>query len=118
MNTTESVRLEVMGLGEVPSFKNRKIAIKDSSSGKLRTLTEPSIKERMDRMENAIVFALYSESQIREGETHSECLKRLRTYLCGLYDDSIHQIPQGEWDVVFVPKGEEGFEITIEQIKT
>src|SRR5688572_6854249 len=113
MSNEQNVHLSIRGLGEVPSFKNRKIAILDSRTKKHRTLTEPAIKERMDRMENAIVFALYSESQIRDGETHSECWKRLRTFLSGLYDDSIHQIPCGEWDVIFVAKGQEGFDLEI-----
>ncbi len=57
------------------------------------------VKLKMERLENAILSALYSESQIDGNETHSECWKRLRTLLCGLSDDSIREIPAGSWDV-------------------
>lgn len=67
----------------------------------------------MDILENGIVFALYSLSRTIGAGTHSECLKRLRTALCELSDDSIREVPAGDWDVRYVPKGEEGLEITI-----
>lgn len=95
-----------------PSFKNSKRAIKDRNSGKMRTLTPAKIKARMDELENAILSALYSGSQIIEGETHSECWKRLRTVLSGLSDDSIQEIPCGSWAVEFTSKENEG--VTIE----
>ena len=109
--------LRIRGVGHIPSFKNRKRAILDSNTGKMRTLTEPDIKKRMDRLENAIFCELYSSSQITEGETRQECLKRLRIALSGLFDDSILQIPQGSWETQRVPKGEEGAIITLEQLE-
>jgi hypothetical protein len=102
--------------GEIPSFKNRKTAILDSASGKMRTLTQKSVKERMDRMESAIVSQLYSISHPTESATPLECLKQLRTFLSGLSDDSIREIPCGSWDVQRCKKGEEGATIIIEEI--
>lgn len=108
--------LNVVG-HQIPSFKNRKRAILDRNTGKMRTLTEPSVKKRMDLIENAILSELYSSVQIREGETHSECLKRLRIALSGLCDDSTKEIPQGQWETIHhVTKGKEGAIIEIEEL--
>lgn len=70
----------------------------------------------MQRLENAILFELYSASQTGASGIVSECLKPLQTLLSGLCDDSIKEIPSGSWDVEYVPKGEEGLDILIEQI--
>lgn len=113
---TNSVTVLIVGLGHIPSFKNHKRAIKSRETGKLRTLTDPEIAKRVERLENAILSALYSGSQIRGSETHSECWKRLRTLLSGLCDDSIREVPSGSWDVQFVPAGQEGVEITITKL--
>lgn len=67
-------------------------------------------------LENAILSALLSEYRIKENETHLECLKRLRTALSGLCDDSIREIPSGSWNVEYVEKGSEGVLIEIETI--
>ncbi len=108
------ILLEIKGVGHIPSFKNRKRAIMDRSTGKMRTLTEPSVKKRMENLESAIVCELFSVSQTIENATPSECLKPLRTLLCGLSDDSIREIPCGSWDVKYVQPGEEGVTIEIE----
>jgi len=115
---TNSVTVLVTGIGHTPSFKNHKRAIKDSKSGKLRTLTDPDVAKRVERLENAILSALYSESQIIGSETHSECWRRLRTLLSGLSDDSIREIPAGSWDVEYVPQGQEGVIIEITRLPT
>lgn len=107
------VTLRIQGVGHIPSHKNRKRAIMDKSMGHLRTLTEPPVRERMQRIENAITFALYSLCQTNENVTHSECLKQLRTALSGLCDDSIKEVPEGSWYTEHVPQGEEGCTITI-----
>lgn len=115
MNSTKIV-LTIKGVGVIPAFKNRKRAIQDRNTGKMRTLTEPSIKKRMDRIENAILFALYSLCATADAETQQECLKQLRIALSGLSDDSIRELPQGSWGTEYVKKGEEGAMITIEQL--
>ena len=99
-----------------PSFKNRKMAVRDQTNGKLKTISPPAVKERRMSLENAILSELYSESQIIGNETHSECWKRLRTVLSGLCDDSIREIPCGSWDVEYVSKHREGIEIVISLI--
>lgn len=107
------ITLQLRGF-HCPSFKNTKRAILDSNTNQFRTLTPGKIKKRMQALENAIVSALYSASQIVGNETHSECLKRLRTVCSDLLDDSVKEIPAGEWDTVYVLPGEEGLDITIE----
>lgn len=109
---TSSLTLSVRGIGHIPSKKNYHYP---SQSGAL--LIDKPIKERMQHLENAILSALYSESQIVGNETHSECWKRLRTLLSGLSDDSIREIPDGSWSTKYVPKGEEGADIEIEVIE-
>lgn len=113
MHISFPITLTITGLGHIPSHKNRKRAILDKSKGHLRTLTEPSIKKRMDRLENAILFALYSWCQTSVLGMHSGCSKQLRTALSGLCDDSIKEVPEGSWDVEYVPKGQEGCVIQI-----
>jgi len=76
--------------------------------------TRKDIKKRMQLLEDVILSKLYSLCPTTESETHSECLKQLRTALSGLSDDSIREIPVGSWSVDRVPKGEEGVRITIE----
>lgn len=99
-----------------PSFKNRKRAILDSKTNKMRTLTEPEVKQRMQELEDAIAFALFSACQTGANETHLGCSKRLRTALSGLFDDSVREIPCGSWDTFLVDPEFEGIEITIEEI--
>jgi len=108
--------LKVVGAGHIPAFKNRKRAILDRNTGKMRTLTEPSVKKRMDRIENLILSELYSCIQMKGQEMPSECLKQLQTVLSGLCNDSIKEIPRGSWDSIKVSKGWEGAIIEIEEL--
>lgn len=110
------VILEIKLSQNVPSFKNRKRSIKDRTTGKMRPLTEPKIKARMEEMENGIVFALYSAARTIGLGTDSECLKQFRTWLCGLSDDSLKIIPECSWGVEYVPEGQQGFTIEIEKL--
>lgn len=82
----------------------------------MRTLTEPQAKQRMDRLEKAIEFALYSSCRTEKDETDSDYLKRLRTVLSGLCDDSLKEIPEFSFGVEYVAKGREGVRIEIEEI--
>lgn len=101
MSMTENgLRLAVYTREAIPSFKNHKRAI-PTPSGKHRTLTEPSVKKRMEELESGILSALYSSCQTSGGETDSACLKRLRTVLCGLCDDSLSQIPEASFGVEY-----------------
>lgn len=106
----------VINCPPVPSFKNRKRAI--FRKNQLGLITEPSVKERMLALENGILSALYSDSQIIGNETHLECWKRLRTVLLELYDDSVREIPNGSWETLQVTKSLEGVTIEITEINT
>ena len=108
---SHGIRLEIRGVGNCPSKKNSHFPLTNGGLG-----IDKSVKERMMRLENAILFALYSACQTGGNETPSECLRRLRTLLSGLSDDSINQIPAGSWDVQMVEPGQEGVEITITAI--
>jgi hypothetical protein len=112
-----AVRLLAITGDPVPSFKNTKRAILDRNTGLQRTLTPAKIKQRMDRLEKAIVFALYSCCPTASGVTDSACLKQLRTALSGLSDDSLKEIPEFSFGWRTVPKGEEGVEIIIDRIE-
>lgn len=96
-----AIKLVVPLSQPVCSFKNSKRSILDSNTGQQRTLTPAKIKARMQELENGILFALYSSCQTSIGETDSECLKRLRTVLCGLSDDSLNQIPEASFAVEY-----------------
>ncbi len=114
---SQSVRFWVAMPDEhVPSFKNRKRAIKDKNTKKLRTLTEPAVKERMTRIEEGILSALYSMYQTIDAVTDSECRKRLRTVLFELSDDSLKEIPEFMFGLKRVSKGNEGVEIIITKL--
>lgn len=99
-------------LGEpVPSKKNRHFP---GSDGKIKI--DQGIKQRMKRLENAIVLALYSRCQTTESAMDSECRKQLRTLSLNLCDDSVREIPQHYWCVEYVPKGQEGVTIQIQEL--
>lgn len=70
----------------------------------------------MTLLENRILFALYSACQTKEGATDSECLKQLRTALCGLSDDSLKEIPEFSFGYKYVENQLAGVEITITKL--
>lgn len=113
---TKSVVLKVITGDHVPSFKNTKRSILDRNTGKQRTLTPGKIKKRMMKLENGIVSALYSSCQTGDGVMGLAFRKQLQTVLCGLSDDSLKEIPEFSFGVRYVDKGNEGVEITIEEI--
>lgn len=116
-NNLTAVTLKVVTGDHIPSFKNTKRSGTNPATGKHVTYTPKQIKQRMAQLENRIVSALYSSSQMQKSGTDSECQKQLRTVLCGLYDDSIKQIPEFSFAVRYVEPGLEGVEIIIEEIK-
>jgi hypothetical protein len=98
--------LRVITGDNCPSFKNRK------RMGR----TPKAIKQRMLQLENRIVSALYSLSEMPPSATALEWPKQLRTALSGLSDDSLTEIPEFSFGVRFVEPGCEGVEITIEKL--
>ena len=120
--TTQSsvLALEILGIGNVPSFKNSKQISVNSKTGKRFPRTHPKKKEWMERAIRLLESQLRGELRIRESGMLGECQKPSLIALlkqCGQhFDDSIHWMIPGEQSVVFVPHGEEGCVITIEEI--
>jgi hypothetical protein len=108
--------VEIKGWGHVPSFKNAKRMCFNRKTGKPFPVTEKRVKQWMDNSEDSIVSQLFSMCQTTADETQPECLKQLQTFLSGLSDDSVREIPEGSWSVLKVPAGCEGVSILIERI--
>lgn len=108
--TSSAVRLVIKNQGHVISFKNSKLL----THGKL--ITKPEYQQWMARAENSILSQLYSMCLTTGGVIQLECLRQLQTYLSGLLDDSVRELPIGNWRTKQVPKGQEGAIITIERL--
>lgn len=100
----------------IPGFKNRKLAIKDKKSGKMRTLTEPSVKARTEAITQSFVSQLLSACQTIEPETLPGCSKLFWIASLLPEDDSWFWIPSQKIDCEMVLKGEEGCEMIVELI--
>lgn len=105
------VKLEIK-LGEnLCSFKNHK---RVTANGGL--MTDRKVKARMDRLEDAIASSLHFGCPTGDAATDLALRRRRQTLLSGLCDDSLNQIPEFAFAVEYVPKGEEGVVIEIEEI--
>jgi F0F1-type ATP synthase gamma subunit len=112
-STHTSIRLVVRGQGHVPSFKNRKRAIRDSRTGKLRTLTEPKAARWMKACLESFVSQLHSRLAIIVTETGTARHQPYSTASLLPADDSLKHISELIVGVEYVPKGEEGAVIQI-----
>jgi len=81
-----------------------------------RLFTKPEYQAWMDRATESIVLQLFSKCQTGDAATQLECWKRLRTFLSGLSDDSVKQLPEGAWKVEFVEAVDAGADILIERL--
>ncbi len=99
-----------------PAFKNCKISGRNRKTGKLMSYTDHEIKERMQQLEDAILFELYSTGKTFGEGMEAECLRRLRMLLSGLLDDSLNEIPEGSFGSEMVAPDQEGITIIIEEI--
>lgn len=99
-----------------PSFKNHKRSGINPNTGKHMTFTRTDIKERMNSLEEDILFALYSTGKTFGAGTEQECLKRCKMLLSGLSDDSLNEIPRASFNCEFVAEHEEGLTIIIEEL--
>ena len=113
-STGATLTILVITGDHVPSFKNRKHSGVNQRTGQKCLYTEPKIKKRMALLESRIESALYSSCQTTDAGMDSACLKRLRTVLSALQDDSLKDIPEFSFGVRRVAKGCEGVEIEIE----
>ena len=107
--------LEVKGI-TIPAFKNRKRAILDRHTGKMRTLTDPSVKERMDQITLGIELEL--RSVIRTIGNGTWTAQQVRSWIASSLPlkDSRQWIPSLWIDAVDCNNGEDGATIDIEQI--
>lgn len=109
------LRINVRGCGNTPSFKNRKRAIQDSKTGKLRTLTERKVAQRKSRIQAVMLSELISVFATFDPEISTAVRQQ---YLMRLLP------PDDNWKVVCglnvtgskCNPGEEGFTITIERL--
>lgn len=108
---SEEIRLVVITGDNVPSKKNRHYA---DPTGHIRMDTK--IKKRMALLENRILSVLLSSCLTEKNEMDLECLRRLRTRLSSLCDDSLKEISEHEWRVKYVDVGFEGVEIVIKEL--
>lgn len=110
------IRLAVRQQGHVPAFKNKKRAIQDKRTGKMRTLTEPKVAEWMEQciqsLESQLFLALATAA---EGTLMGRSRQSWIASSLPL-DDSRQWIPEQHIYCKDVTKGEEGAEIIIERI--
>ena len=111
------VSLSVSKMQHIPSFKNKKRAIKDSKTGAMRTLTEPDAKAWMQKCIDSFVYQLNCMYRTREIETLTE-----RCPLCWIAagmpsDDSVNHIREIHVYVKTVTPGNEGAIITFTPCK-
>jgi hypothetical protein len=121
--SSRSIVLNVRGIS-IPAFKNRKRAIKDKRTGKLRTLTDPKIRQRLNQitaqLRSEIILAIGSEllSDLATTGNATWTGQQLQSWIATklpLRDSrqwmrSIH-IESADCD-----KGQEGAEIIIEKL--
>ena len=114
-----TIRLVVKGIGNCPSFKNRKRAILDSNTGKMRTLTEPKAKQWMEKCIQSLSSQLLAYSQTTEGGTLTDAQRQCLTALLrqsDQFDDSWQWIPEIDIRSRLVEQGQEGAEVEIEYL--
>lgn len=109
------MKLVVQGLGEVPSFKNRKVIGRDRK-GRPMLFTKDEVKERMELLTKAIEYQLRSSLLIDETGTVMECIPQSRIVSSLPLDDSLNWIGSHSVSWRRVRNGEEGFEIVIEPV--
>jgi hypothetical protein len=105
----------VQGLGEIPSFKNKK-QIGRSFKKKAVLFTKPKVKQQMERITRAIECRLRSSFLTVGIAMGTECIPLSRIVSSLPLDDSLAWIPEHSVNWRRVNKGEEGFELTIEKI--
>jgi hypothetical protein len=111
------LRLKIVGIGNVPSFKNTKKIITIRQRGKKprpSLITDPKKKAWMEEAIGQLESQLRGWFQIAAAGMPGAWLRRWQTVSSALEDDSIYHMLPGEQRVRRVAKGEEGCEILIE----
>lgn len=115
--SSRPIILRLFDLGHVPgNFKNRKRAILDKRTGKMRTLTDPKIKKWMDKAARSIESQLRFMCQTGVNGTVTDQQLRSWTQSSVPLEDSLTWIELGYVRGQRVKKGEEGATILIERI--
>lgn len=104
------IKLNVKGLGHVPSFKNKKMLTRG------RLITNPENQKWMSACEAAFVSQLLSEYQTKE--TGMPMVRSLRSWIACVMplNDSVRSVRKVTIEVEDVAPGEEGATIEIEQL--
>ncbi len=111
-----NVKLQVSGLGHVPSFKNNKMIVKGRGGRKAMLITDPKKQQWMGRCITAIESRLRSLFQTTSTATETACSLQSKIASSLPLDDSLKWIGSHSVDWRKVPKGQEGFEMTIEVV--
>lgn len=101
--------VEIKGLGNIPSFKNKKMLARG------RLITNPKTQQWMQECIRALESQLSSACQTKGLGTSPECLKQF-AIACVPLDDNWLELEIGKASCKFVESGEEGAAITIERI--
>lgn len=110
-----TIKLAVSGLGEIPSFKNKKV-IGRSRNGKATLYTKANVKDQMELITRALEFQLRCWLQTKGIEMGTECIPPSKIASLLPLDDCVAWIPKHSVSWQKVKKGEEGFELTIETL--
>jgi hypothetical protein len=112
----QPIKLEIRGLGHVPSFKNKKRAILDRHTGRMRTMTDAKTQKWMEQCIRSIESQLlYAIQTIAEGTLTARRVPSLIACYLPL-DDSRQWLPELLIKSVDCDKGEEGATIVIEKL--
>lgn len=108
-----SLMLSVVGIGNVPSFKNTKSIGRNRKTGKPRIFTNPKKKKWMEACISSFMSQLRGAYPTLENVMRGECPKLLPTASCLPLDDSLDWMIPGSQSVERVAKGLEGAIIVI-----
>lgn len=104
----------------IPSFKNAKVWITSLPNGKpLKKpflITSPEFQRWMEKAADSLESQLLSKCQTGSDGTPQVRSKLFAMCLSLPADDSVRDLPEGQWKVVHVPPGEEGAVIVIEEV--
>ena len=113
-----TIRLEIHG--SIPSYKNNKLIITKSPSGKplkrALIITKPEFQARMEQIISSIVSQLLSASQTAGGQTSVASSIRSLIASCVPADDCWTKLPEIHVKGELCAEGSEGASILIERL--